>query len=357
MKSKILILAMLSGLATAQTTLESQIKTYSSSIENMIVSEKAKMKEEIQRLEDRYNDGKISKEELVAQKSAVSKKYETIINDRIEAQRDKMDSITKSSVVASVFGINKNAQSEARKIYKNTNSILEIDIKQNPTKIKSSTISVAYGLLNLTEDRGSFNPFEENSQMRIGNSHSFEIQFRKDRQLGATDSQWFIRYGLAYRSDTYMPKSPLVFAQDAQNLYLENFALGSLKRSKFRNVYLTIPVEFQFLLNPKFSTYDGKNYIDARQKMWKIGLGVYAGVKTRSIAKVKYYNDGGKFDKYQTITDHGVNSFLFGGKLTVGYGGFNIFIKKDFTPVFNDNAKIPFKNAVQVGVELVNIDF
>jgi hypothetical protein len=216
---------------------------------------------------------------------------------------------------------------------------------------------VGYAFANLTKDKGSFNPFENDSEMRIGNSHSVEVQFRKDNQLGSFTSPWFIRYGLAYRTDTYMPKRPQVFIQNNSELYIDDFADGRLKRSKLRNVYLTLPVEFQFYLNPKYTEYDGKQYLDVRKKMWKVGLGAYAGINTRSIVKVKYHDTNDKFQKYDYTLDDGVNAFLFGGKFSIGYGGVNLFIKKDLTPIFNDKALLPNKNGIQIGIELANIDF
>jgi hypothetical protein len=91
---------------------------------------------------------------------------------------------------------------------------------QPENHLKSKEIAVSYGFLNLTSDSGSFDPFDKDSKMRVGNSHSFEIQSRRERQLGDYTSPFFIRYGLAYRSDTYMPKRPLVFSQNNENLYL-----------------------------------------------------------------------------------------------------------------------------------------
>jgi len=223
--------------------------------------------------------------------------------------------------------------------------------------INQSSVSVGYAFANLTRDKGGFNPFENDSEMRIGNSHSVEVQFRKDKQLGSFTSPWILRYGLAYRTDTYMPKRPQVFVQENSQLFLENFEEGRLKRSKLRNVYLTLPIEFQLYLNPKYTEYDGKQYLDVRKKMWKIGAGAYAGINTRSIVKVKYYNKNDNFKKYDYTLDDGVNAFLFGGKFSLGYGGITLFIKKDFTPIFNDKAILPNKNGIQFGIEIANIDF
>lgn len=358
MKFKILLLAMLSSFATAQTTLDNQMKSYTDKVNSIVSTEKANMKAETDKIDEAFSSGKITKAEQIAQKETVSKRYETIINDKIENERQKLEEITKSAVKNSVYSSdtirNKNVV-----VFKNSGVSINIrkDKKQPTEYINTSTISVGYAFTNLTKDKGSFNPFENDSEMRIGNSHSVEVQFRQDKQLGSFTSPWILRYGLAYRTDTYMPKRPQVFVQENSQLFLENFEEGRLKRSKLRNVYLTLPIEFQFYLNPKYTEYEGKQYLDVRKKMWKIGVGAYAGINTRSIVKVKYYDEGSKFQKYDYTLDDGVNAFLFGGKFSLGYGGVNLFIKKDFTPIFNSKANLPNKNGIQIGIEIANIDF
>lgn len=358
MKFKILLLAMLSGFATAQTTLDSQMKSYTEKVNNIVSTEKANMKAEIDKIDEAFNSGKITRTEQIAQKEVVSKRYEIIINDKIENERQQLEDITKSAVANSIYST-KSDTVKKKDVFVFSSSGLTIrkEGKSPEQYLKSSTLSVGYAFTNLTKDKGSFNPFENDSEMRIGNSHSVEVQFRTDRQLGSFTSPWFIRYGLAYRTDTYMPKRPQVFVQENSQLFLEDFQEGRLKRSKLRNVYLTLPIEFQLYLNPKYTEYDGKQYLDVRKKMWKIGVGAYAGINTRSIVKVKYYDEQNKFQKYDYTLDDGVNTFLFGGKFSLGYGGVNLFIKKDFTSIFNDKANLPSKNGIQFGIEIANIDF
>lgn len=360
MKVKILLLAMLSSFATAQTTLDNQMKSYTEKVNSIVSTEKANMKAETDKIDEAFNSGKITKAEQIAQKDAVSKKYETIINDKIENERQQLEDITKTAVTNSVYNTKPDTLKNKNVMVFGTSGLsIKIKKKDKSPKeyINTSAVSVGYAFANLTKDKGSFNPFENDSEMRIGNSHSVEVQFRKDKQLGSFTSPWVLRYGLAYRTDTYMPKRPQVFVQDNSQLYLEDFQEGNLKRSKLRNVYLTLPIEFQFYLNPKYTEYDGKQYLDVRKKMWKVGLGAYAGINTRSIVKVKYHNENDKFKKYDYTLDDGVNAFLFGGKFSLGYGGVNLFIKKDFTPIFNTKANLPNKNGIQIGIEIANIDF
>ncbi|MFC0344551.1 porin family protein [Epilithonimonas hispanica] len=360
MKFKILLLAMLSSFATAQTTLDNQMKSYTEKVNSIVSTEKANMKAETDKIDEAFTSGKITKAEQIAQKETVSKKYETIINDKIENERQQLEDITKTAVTNSVYNTKPDTLKNKNVMVFGTSGLsIKIKKKDKSPKeyINTSAVSVGYAFANLTKDKGSFNPFENDSEMRIGNSHNVEVQFRKDKQLGSFKSPWILRYGLAYRTDTYMPKRPQVFVQDNSQLFLEDFQQGSLKRSKLRNVYLTLPIEFQLYLNPKHTEYDGKQYLDVRKKMWKVGLGAYAGINTRSIVKVKYHNENDKFKKYDYTLDDGVNAFLFGGKFSLGYGGVNLFIKKDFTPIFNNKANLSNKNGIQIGIEIANIDF
>ncbi len=361
MKVKILLLAMLSSFATAQTTLDNQMKSYTEKVNTIVSTEKANMKFETDKIDEAFSSGKITKAEQIAQKDLVAKKYETIINDKIENEREKLEDITKTAVANSVYNTKPDTIKNKNEIFFGLNGVsarLNEKNKKSPKDyINQSSLSVGYAFANFTKDKGSFNPFESDSEMRIGNSHSVEVQFRKDHQLGSFTSPWILRYGLAYRTDTYMPKRPQVFVQENSQLFLENFEEGRLKRSKLRNVYLTLPIEFQLYLNPKYTEYDGKQYLDVRKKMWKIGVGAYAGINTRSIVKVKYYNENDNFKKYDYTLDDGINAFLFGGKFSLGYGGVTLFVKKDFTPIFNDKAILPNKNGIQIGIEIANIDF
>ncbi len=332
---------------------------YTVKIDSIVSSEKQKMNLELDQVELQFKQGKMNSQEMYSQKRSIAEKYEKIINSKVDQEQVVLQKITKQAAVASVFKKDHDTIVPQKHIIISGTSV---KFKKNKDKspkdyLKNNDLAVSYGFLNLSKESGSFNPFETDSKMRIGNSHSFEIQARRERQLGGFESPFFIRYGLAYRSDTYMPKRPMIFEQDNEQLYLTNFAEGSLKRSKLRNVYLTLPVDFQWVLNPQFTDFEGKRYLDGKKKQFRLGVGAYAGVNLRSIIKVKYYDHNNDFQKYQNVIDYGVNPFLFGAKLSLSYGGFNLFIKKDFTPIFNGNANLPHKNGIQIGLELTSIDF
>jgi hypothetical protein len=347
-----------------QSTTETNVRNYSQRVEKIVSQEKANMNQELLAVDESYKSGKINADEMQTSKQKIAEKYEKIINDRVNAERDSLDNLTKMNVRIAVMEKKDTISKSSNKVVLisgSQNSILTISSQKKKIEpkdlLKTDGLAITYAFLNLTKDKGSFNPFENNSQMRIGNSHSFEIQGRHERQIGSYISSVFIRYGLAYRSDTYMPKRPQIFNVNNQQLSLENFDLGNLRTSKLRNVYIMLPVDFQFVLNPKYKMFEGINYLDATKKQWRIGAGIYAGIRTRSIVKFKYHDENNKFQRDQFIVDSGINSFLYGAKFSISYGSLNFFIKKDLSPIFSNNANLPSKNGIQVVVDLTNLSF
>lgn len=137
MKFKILLLAMLSSFATAQTTLDNQMKSYTDKVNSIVLTEKANMKAETDKIDEAFSSGKITKAEQIAQKETVSKRYETIINDKIENERQQLEEITKSAVKNSVYSSdtirNKNVV-----VFKNSG--VSINIRKDKNNLQNISI-------------------------------------------------------------------------------------------------------------------------------------------------------------------------------------------------------------------------
>lgn len=348
MKRRILVSAMLLsvGLSYAQKSPSNseKMQEYGRKIDSIVSAEKKRIIEEINLLEEK----KLPQQEKDEAIIKLMEKYEKEINDKIAERRAELDNLTKERVREIIMRPQQEAPEKEEKKKENVVVI--------PRKSGGFGISLDYSFLNLTQKSGSLNPFESESKMKVGNSHNFEIGLKKKRQLGDRSTPFFINYGVAYRSDTYMPKSPLIFTENNEILSLTSVASKDIKRSKLRSNYLVLPVDFQWVVNPKYREYKGQKIL-VNKNQFRVGLGLYAGVNLRSVIKAKYINEQGKTEKYKHKVDYGVNPFLMGGKLSLSYGGFTLFMKKDFTPIFNANAQLPAKNGIQIGVDVMNLIF
>lgn len=343
--------------AQQQPSYETEMKRYSQRIDSIVSAEKSLMIKEIETLEKQN----LSAQNLGEEKGKIAEKYQHIINQKIENERQKLDELTQKIVKSSVMKPKADTLAEVKKETRTIVGVLGAmqttsDKKERNPKyyLKDNRLTVSYSFLNLTGN--DLNPFNDASKMRVGNSHTVDVMLGRKEQLGNYTSPFFIKYGLAYRADTYMPKRPLVFTEENEILSLQDFGKTGLRRSKLRNNYLVLPLDVEWVINPKYVDYQGEKYLDNRKRQFRVGLGLYAGVKLNSRVKIKYDENGDR-EKIKYSPDYGINSFLMGGKLSVSYSNFSLFIKKDFTPIFNHKADIPMKNGIQIGIELMNLSF
>lgn len=183
------------------------------------------------------------------------------------------------------------------------------------------------------------------------------LAVKYENQLGHFTSPVFYNIGLGIRTDRYEAKGNNAFLQRNNKLMLEDFSKGELDESIIRNTYIFVPIDFRFVLNPQYTEYKGVKYLDNTKPQLSLIAGVYGGanIGSRMITKYSNVNSSNVMDQERVM--QGVNDFIVGGKLGIGYRGFNVYIQKDFNPLFNNDALLKSKNGFQVGIEIANIGF
>ncbi len=334
-----------------------QLKAYSKRIDSTVVAEKTKMNLELDELEKNFSGQEIMDEEKQKRRTAIAVKYEAVINEKVAAGQSELESATREMVKDAVLG-----RSHRYSIVADPQSNALLTFK-SPEKTYKDLLSrqdfnISFGLMNLTGSAGSLAIGNNESQMKVGKSTSLQFEFRFTRQIGSLTSPVFYRTGFGYRQDIISPEKPKVFVQDFSDaMYLADFTSGNLRKSSFRNHYIMVPLDFVFVLNPKYTMENNEKLLDNSKGNFRLAAGVYGGVRVASQNYFIYKNGKEHSVKNTESMPEVANNFIFGGKLSLGYKAINIFIKKDFTPIFNDNAKISNKYGIQIGLELLYIDF
>lgn len=364
MKRKLLstgICVMLFSIGYAQTkvSLKKQMETYTNKIDSLVTSEKTKMNAEFSQLEKEMKAGEISESEMNLKKNEAALRYEEIINEGIDKQKQEYEEITGKTVKRALF---LNDSSKNDKPFRTSRSALldlsyeepEYEDPENPENyLKTFGYVAGFSMLNFTDKK--FIDFSEGRELKNTTSGNFSLRY--ENQLGKSSSPVFYRLGVGWRFETARPSNSKIFAQDQNNLYITEFAGNNFKRAWLRTDYLYIPIDAVFVLNPKFKDYNGKKYIDNTKKQLRLGIGLYGGVKINDRIHLQYKNDFGNNVYVREGVSKGLNSLLFGGKISLEYYGFNIYIMKDFTSVFNNDAQIRNKRAVQIGMDLWSLTF
>ncbi len=335
-----------------------QLKSYSKKVDSIVVSEKTKMNTELDQLDKNYQEKKITSDEKQKQRTEIAGRYEEIINDKITAQQADLETATRETVKDIVMG---KSRDQSLDLFSQNNAVLTLNSSRDRTikeLLNTFTFNISFGVMNLTGSASSLAINNDESRIRVGRSSSSQMEFRLTRQLGSLTSPVFYRIGLGYRVDVLSPEKPKTFVQDGKpDLYLTDFQGGTLRKSYLRNYYAVVPLDFVFVLNPRYTVENNEKMLDNSKGNLRFTAGIYGGIRAATQNYIFYKDEeGNKIKNREAISDP-VNRFLFGGKLSLGYGALNIFIKKDFTPIFNDHAKIDNKYGIQVGLELLYLDF
>lgn len=340
---------------------DASIKSYSKKIDSIVYAEKISMNKELDAIDENFKNQRITIDEKQRQRTEIALKYERAINEKIDAQKSEFEEATRDMVKDAVLN-----PKDSLHQYKNQMAIglggIRMNLDGNDKKVPADDLhrwhyTVALTGTGYTSRERPFRFFDKSSDFKntVFNSAFFAVRY--EEQLGQFRSPIFLRVGLGYRWDQSKPKYGRVFSQENKTLGITNFKKGNLKEAYLNNHYFHIPLELRFVLNPKYVDYNGTQYLDNRSKQFSIIVGMYSNVRITSNIYNRYSNDVSKRIVERETLNHGVNDIIVGGKLGIGYGGINVFVQKDFTPAFNENADLTHKYGLQIGVEIMNVYF
>ncbi|KQT17324.1 hypothetical protein ASG31_07885 [Chryseobacterium sp. Leaf404] len=336
--------------------IHSEMDVYTKKIDSIILSEKMKMNIELDQLDKDFN-GKSSAEEKQKRKAEIAERYQNILNEKIENEKGSLEDSTKEMVRNIILNPDKR-YSLGIDPQSGLLGIFNKRVKLPKDYLHSVRLTASFVSPSLTSEDKPFGFYNKDSDVkRASNNLSAYATLRYENQLGKFTSPVFYRLGLGLRTDYFTPENNKVFAQDGKNLFLQDFAKGQLKKTLIYNTYITIPLELRWVLNPKYVDYEGVKYLDNRKTQFYLIGGFYSGIRTRSAIYNKYSTDYTKKIVERERVMVGVNNFIAGAKIGVGYGGVALFIQKDFTPTFNNDALLNNKYGIQIGLELVSVNF
>jgi hypothetical protein len=360
MKTKIALMTAVMAFSYSFAQENSPMKSYSQKIDSIVVSEKSKMNEELDNVDRMFQEKKITSEEKQSQRAEIATRYQQNINDKVDAQQSELENATKEMVKNAVLGRRDSVLWRKNEMQLGTDGVkIKLDRRKKTIKdyLQSWQLSVSLTGANLTSKDDPFKFYNQDSDVKNTIINSTNTTLRYENQLGGFTSPVFYRIGLGFRSDRFTPKYDKVFAQENQRLVVDDFSRGNLRKTYLNNSYLMIPLELRFVLNPEYKVVDGVKYLDNRKNQFSIVAGVYGGTRLFSTIYNRFSNEDSRRIVERERVKQGLNNFVFGGKFGVGYGGFNIFIQKDFTPAFNSDATLKKKYGLQIGIEIANIDF
>lgn len=302
-----------------------------SRLEIIKADEKILLKYEIEKINKKLEDGKITAKEAEQQKQKAAQLAAANIEYRLA--KEKREMLTDYYIQEGGSFIRFGEVFDTRKIKKRP---LQYDRRTY------SDIVFAVGLNNAIQDGKSLS----DSDYRIGGSRFFEFGISWRTRVFKDHNFVRFKYGLSLQYNNLKPTGNRIFVDNGNETTLEEFP-NDLNRSKIRMTNLVVPMYFEFGPSNKIEKENYIRYNTRRQ--FKIGIGGYAGFNIAVKQKLKYSQDGDRVDQ-EIRRNFNTNTFVYGLAGYMGWDDLSLYCKYDLSPIFKSpNAQ---QRNISLGIRL-----
>ena len=313
-----------------QETFESRAKQIADKIEKITKEEKAALKEEVEAVNVQLSEGKITQEQADKRKKELAEARAVIIEEKITLAQNELNDLVQQKVDGKI-----KEQDSTKKhmlvIHWNDRNWEERKKSKDSIHGEKRTTSqfvFAMGLNNMMID----GKLQDSNYSFIG-SHFYEWGFTYNSRLMKNNNLLHAKYGLSLMYNNIRPTDNRSFVVNQDQTNLEVNAIN-LNESRFRNVYLVLPVHLEFDFT-KPTVSNGKTYFKTH-KSFRFGIGGYAGINVKSKQILKFEEEDLKY-KTTIKGDYNVNNFIYGLSSYIGYKSLSLYAKYDLNPLFQDN--------------------
>jgi len=312
--------------------------------EKIKTEEREFLKEEVEAINKRLDNGEISSTEAEKLKKEAAKNRALNIENRLAIVDNKIALLERNTDVSMVSNDDDPGFRISIGGSDSDDRFLRIGRwKNKPRKYDRRTTSdfvLAFGLNNAIVEGESF----DDSPYKIGGSRFFEIGWAWKTRVFKNSNFLRIKYGYSFQINGLKPKDNMYFVQDGSQTMLEEFP-EELKKSKLSISNLVFPVHFEFGPSKRIDRDSYFRYTTRNQ--FKIGIGGYAGFNIGTRQKLKYSMDGEKI-KDKIKRSFNASSLVYGLSGYVAFDDTALYVKYDLSPIFEDQTVK--QNNISLGV-------
>nr|WP_294785221.1 hypothetical protein [uncultured Flavobacterium sp.] len=318
-----------------QETFESETKRIADKIEKITKEEKENLKQEVEAVNVQLSEGKITPEQADKRKKELAEARAVIIEEKVTLAQNELNELVQKKVDGKIKEDSAKVYMIRWKSYKHDKDSIRGE------KRTTSQFVFAMGLNNAMID-GKL----QDSDYRFMGSHFYEWGFTYNSRLIKNHNLLHAKYGLSLMYNNLRPTDNRSFVVDGDQTNLEVNPVH-LNESRFRNVYLVVPMHLEFDFT-KPEENNGSKYFKTH-KSFRFGIGGYAGVNVKSKQILKFEEDDLKY-KTTIKGDYNVNNFVYGLSSYIGYRELSLYLKYDLNPIFQNN--LVKENNVSLGLRV-----
>ena len=302
-------------------TFEDRAKAIATKIETITKEEKEALKSEIEAVNVQLEKGAITNIQADERKLQLAESRAKSIEFRTSPVESELRDLIQQKVDGKIT-----EQDSTRKFK------FHFEHKKDEKKGEHRTTSqfvFAFGVNNLVTNNAV-----AHSDYRFWGSHFYELGLTHNTRILKNNNLLHAKYGLSLMFNNLRPTENRMFVTAGSQTVLVTSPIH-LEDSRFRNLYLVVPVHLEF-------DFSGSNIKDDKtvyntHESFRFGLGGYAGANLKSKQILEYEANGNDVSQ-RTKGDFNVNDFIYGVSAYIGYKELSLYAKYDLNPLFSDNA-------------------
>lgn len=318
-----------------QETFESRAKTIAIKIESVTKEEKLALKDEVEAVNVELEKNQITKEQADEKKAKFAEVRAKNIETRVGALQEELKNLVQEKVDGKI----KEEDSTRRYTFTFPNMKIKDKFKYGESRTTSQFV-FAFGLNNLATNKAV-----ANSDYRYWGSHFYEWGVTWNTRILKNNNLLHAKYGMSLMYNNLRPTDNRSFVESGKYTNLE-VSPTHLEDSRFRNVYLVVPMHLEFDFSGR-TQKDDKTIFRTHQS-FRVGLGGYVGGNIKSKQILCYEDENGNDVRQKSKGDYNVNDFIYGASAYIGYKELSLYAKYDLSPLFRHN--LVDQNNVSLGL-------
>ncbi|OOV29123.1 hypothetical protein BXU11_04145 [Flavobacterium sp. LM5] len=321
------LFCLLASKMIGQESFEKRAKEIATRIEKITKEEKAALKEEIEAVNLQLQAGTITKEKADEKKKVLAEARAINIEARVAKEQEQLNELVQLKVDGK---IKEDSVRPSVTIYWNDDFDFKNKKKERKFGEKRTTSQFVFaaGLNNLMVDGAM-----QDKDFKFMGSHFYEWGTTYNTRILKDNNLLHFKYGMSVMYNNLRPTNNRTFVVNGNQTNLEVYS-KDLKESRFRNVYLVVPMHLEFDFSGSTMKDDKRQF--RTHKAFRFGLGGYAGVNLKSKQKLEYRENDDKF-YVKNKSDFNTSNFIYGLSSYIGYKETSLYVKYDLNPLFKNN--------------------
>ncbi|PKB16045.1 hypothetical protein [Flavobacterium sp. 5] len=309
----------------AQETFEERAKDIASKIEDVVKEEKKELKVEVEAVNEQLALGKLTNEEADEKKKVLAEARAKTIEEKVAKMEEELQVLVQEKVDGKI----KNVDTSKTITIHFSKDYFSHKKCSDGEKRTTSQFVFALGVNNLVTDKQV-----ANSDFKYWRSHFYEWGLTYNTRILKDDNLLHFKYGMSLMYNNLRSTDDRYFVKNGGQTDLVTSTVH-LDESRFRNVYIMVPLHLEFDFTKK-EIRDDATYFRTHKSM-RVGLGGYAGFRVKSKQILGFDDASGNDVDQKTKGNYNVNDFNYGLSTYVGYKETSIYLKYDLQPLFENN--------------------